>query len=299
MIGERRTMTFGSRWERLKEHWRYKYMPRVADWLLDLSTLQARRALAHAGGVSMLIDNTILFHGVTHETAWVSTGRLSWGGTDQTAGYATRLPVHPYDDESEDYRNVKYLAGIAHLARRGCISLKTSAELQAERIRQPSGRFNGYGYFDFSVFRGIDMRSVDGPPLISMGPASFGLPKLVDQQRRRINQSGDALHEALIARLGQRNSQDAWHIRTAERYGAYCFLTMDRKLLRALEGIRKHEPVKSLRTLVLTPEQFGKRWGLIPVPPFVLSYNDASSFVRTDLCMANGKRRPMRGYRVD
>jgi hypothetical protein len=52
-------------------------MPRVADWLLDLNTLQARRALAHAGGVSMLIDNTILSHGVTHETAWVSTGRLS------------------------------------------------------------------------------------------------------------------------------------------------------------------------------------------------------------------------------
>src|SRR5690349_1709659 len=112
-----------------------------------------------------------------------------------------------------------------------------------------------------------------------MGPATLGLPKLVDQQRRRIDQSGDALHEALVARLGQRNSQDAWHIRTAERYGAYCFLTMDWKLLRTLGGVRKHEPVKSLRTLVLTPEQFGKRWGLIPVPPFVLSYNDASSFV--------------------
>lgn len=299
MIYESRTVTFSSKWERLKEHWRNKYMPRVADWLLDLSTFQARRGLAGAGAVSVLIDNTVLFHGVTHETTWVSTGHLSWGGTNLTTGYATRLPVHPYDDESEDYRNVKYLAGIAHLARRGSISLKTSAELQAERFRQPSGRFNGYGHFDFNVFRGIEIRSVDGPPPISMGPVELGLPKLIDQQRQRIDQSGDALHEALVAKLGQRNSQDAWHIGTAERHGAYCFLTMDRKLLRTLEGGRKHEPLKSLRTLVLTPEQFGKRWGLIPVPPFVLSYNDASYYVRPDLYMPNGKRRPLRDYRVD
>lgn len=292
-------MKLVTKWKRLKDHWRYKYVPRVSGWLLDLSTLNARRVLKGVGSISVLIDNTILFHGITHETTWISKGTLNWGETKVETGHSARLPVHAADDDSEEYGNIKYLAGIAHLARRGTISLKTSAELQDERIRQPSGRFTGYGHFDYNVFSGITIESVDGHAPFLMGPRRFNFPKASAQQRTRLDQSGDSLYEALVAKLGPRNSQDAWHIRTAELHGAHCFLTMDFKLLRTLASLKGQEPLKSLRTLILTPEQFGKRWGMVPLPPYILSYNDASFFVRPDLHLPNSKRRPLKAYRAN
>jgi hypothetical protein len=281
----------------MKERWRYRHMPRVSRWLLDLSTWSARKALKSAHPIQLLVDNTVLTHGITHETAWISEEVGKWGKVSLETGYMARIPVHAVDDESEAYRNIRYLAGIAHLARRGAISLRTSAELQAERFCQPSGRYTGYGSFDHSVFRGIEMHSVDGYVMPTMGPTRFGFPSAVDQQRTRIDQSGDSLYQALVAVLGRANSQDAWHVRTAEVHGVYCFLTMDFKLVRALKCVQGKAPFKTLRTSIMTPKQFGERWGLIPLPPYILSYDDASFFVRPDLHWADGKRRPRRTYK--
>ncbi len=283
----------------LAERLRFKYTPRLTNWVVDLSTRRARSTLQKSEPIAVLIDNTILSHVVTHETGWISTGVKKWGTHDIETGYAARIPVHAAEDDSIEYRNIKYLPGIACLARRGLIVLRTSAELGDERFRQPVGRFGGYGYFDYSVFSDVPMESVDGHVFPSMGPSYFRLPSAVEQQRARLNDADDPLYRSLVEQLGPSNSQDAWHIRTAEIHGFFCFLTMDFRLLRTIESKRGSEVLKSLRTRVMTPLEFGEHFGLMPVPPNILSYNDASFFVRPDLSWPESKRRPSKSYRKD
>lgn len=176
------------RWQNLMEHLRFTYAPRVVDWLLDKSTLRAQSVLRKRGGLGILIDNTVLYHAVTHETGWVSTGNSNWGPHEIDTGYAARIPVHPADVESREYRNVCYFGGLAHLARLGLLTIFTSAELQDEQSRQPSGRYRGYGYFDHSLFGTTTIESVDGHVFPAMGPSYMDLPSAEEQQRARIQQ---------------------------------------------------------------------------------------------------------------
>lgn len=273
-------------------------MPRFANWLVTLATYQARRTLNVSEPLSVLVDNSVLGHAITHETAWVSTGTSFWGGVHPIeTGYRARIPVHPVDSQDPVYEHIKYLAGIADLARRGHLALKTSAELRDERFRQPGGRFLGYGSFDYSVLSTAPIESIDGFVGPTMGPSYLGLPSAAEQQRARLLRSGDELHAALVRVLGEKNSQDAWHIRTAERHGLFCFLTMDFKLVRLVRQQAHREPLRSLRTLILTPADLGQQLKVAPLPPHLFTYNNATFFVRADLSMPGGKRRPLSGYR--
>lgn len=263
------------------------------------STFRARQRLKKDGPIAVLVDNMVLDRSVTHETAWISTGVKKWGPLDVQTGYQARIAVHPADGTSEEYRNIQFLPGIAHLARKGYISLKTSAELRDEQFRQPIGRFSGYGYFDYSLFSDVTMESVDGFVGPTLGPRYLKLPSAVDQQRERLGRSDDALYEGLVRLLGNSNSQDAWHIRTAEAHGLFCFLTMDFSLMRCILSHRNHEPLKSLKTRIMTPLEFGQHFGMLPVPPHVFAYTDASSPVRSDVCWPDGKRRQRKYYRKE
>lgn len=278
----------------LLERFRMKYGQRTAETLVALSTFAARLRLRPRQPMNILIDNTILAHAVTHETAWISTGVSTWGSHEIETGYSARIPVR-HKDETREFQNIQYLAGIAHLAKRGYLSLMTSGELELEKWKHPTGRFRGYGYFDQSLFSDLKLRSVDKLPPVAIGPECLHLPSLKEQQRMRLSRSDDPLYLGLARQLGPKNSQDAWHIRTAEIHGMFCFLTMDFRLCKILDGRRNQEPVRSLRTKVWTPMQLGKYLGLIPVDPVLLSYNDASYPVRPDLYWPTSQRnRPRR-----
>jgi len=246
--------------------------------------------LFRTGPISVLVDSTVLFHAVTHETAWVSTGSTKWGPHDVDTGYAARIPVRR-KDKSREYLNVSYLPGIAYLARIGRLSLMTSGELYAERLKHPSGRYSGYGYFDHDLFAGIEMKYVDAIPDMIFGPKSMNLPNIEEQQHERLAHSKDPLYLGLVKQLGPNNSQDAWHIRTAEAHGLFCFLTMDFPLLKNLDGRRGQEPIRSLRTKVMTPLELGTYLRIFPVDPRFLSYTGAGYPVRPDLHWPDGKRR--------
>lgn len=298
-------MGLGDWWSATKERLRFRYAPSVANRLISLSTFRARKELAQSAPLKVLVDNTVLNHAVTHETAWISTGPKMWGHLEVPTGYAARVPVHAYDANTREYRSIRYLAGIAHLSRIGCIELHTSAELQDEKFRQPFGRYHGYGYEDYSLFRGVEITSIDGFGIsdefgvsIAYSPFAKSVPR-EDRQRERLKAKAqtDALYAALVERLGQANSQDAWHVRTAEHHGMFCFLTMDFKLTKTVKAQSGSETIRSLKTLVLTPEEFGKRFDLLPISPRILSYNNVSFFVRADLTMPEGKRRPLSAYR--
>ena len=291
-------ITPAQRWRNFKEHLRFKYTPRLVDWLLDKSTMRAKAWVHANGGLRILLDNTILYHAVTHETGWVSTGTSRWGPHEIDTGYAARIPVHPADLDSREYKNICFLPGLAHLSRLGLATLFTSAELQDEQFRQPSGRYRGYGYFDHSLFGGLKIDSIDGHVFPTMCPSFFNLPSAEEQQRSRIDRHrADSAFAALARCLGPNNSQDAWHIHTANKHGLFCFLTMDFKLIRTVEAQARAAPIQSLVTRVLTPEQLADHIGLMRFPPHLFSYHDASFFVRSDMSMPAGKRRPLKDYK--
>jgi len=279
------------------ERMRFRYTPPLAEWVVNLSTYQARTKLRMSGPISVLVDTNIFGKAVTHETAWISNGVEKWGTHEIDTGYAARIPVHAADCDTREYKNIQHLAGIAYLARKGFLSLKTSGELEAERFRQPAGRYTGYDIFDYGIFNDIPLESVDG--LAASGSTSYGpdRPSVAAQQRERLAESDDEIYRSLVGCLGSKHSQDAWHIRTAEVHGLFCFLTMDFRLRDAIERHSQSEPIQSLNTRVMTPLELAAYFGLVPVPPHILSYNDTSHFVRSDVHWPSNERRPRTGQR--
>lgn len=275
------------------EHLRYRYAPRIVDYVVKLSTSKAAARLRASGPLGVLVDNTVLDHAVTHETAWIPTGKAKWGATEIETGYSARIAVHPADSQSREYRNVRFLPGLVSLARQGLLTLHTSAEIDAERFHQPIGRFRGYGYLDLSLLSGVEIKSVDGRVFPTLGPEWMELPTSREQQHQRLKRAEDedTTYASLVEVLGRKNSQDAWHIRTAEKFGLFCFLTMDFGLLDTLAAQRNANRVKAMATKVMTPEQLGRCLGLFPLPPHLLSYHAASFPVRSDLAWPDGRRK--------
>lgn len=287
------------RWNQWKEQLRFKYTPRIVDWLVRKSIVRARTVIGDRAPLRILVDNPIFYHAVTHETAWVSTGEASLSPHRIDTGYEARIPVHSADSRSRDYVQICYLAGINGLCQAGLVELYTSAELQDEQFRQPAGRYRGYGYSDHCLFDGSKIDSIDGHVMPTLGPAWLNPPSAEQQQRERIAQHCRQYpaYDELVRTLGPNNSQDAWHIFTAERNELFCFLTMDFKLIKNVAAQSQSKAVRGLRTRVITPEDLGRELRLFRIPPHLFSYHDASFPVRPDLSMPGGKRRPVKQYR--
>jgi hypothetical protein len=263
--------------------------PALAHALVHLATLPARVGPLRRGPKRVLVDNTVLAHAITHESAWVSTGTSKWGPHDIETGYSARVPVRDRDSRSRESDDICYLTGLAHLARQGRVSLLTSAALWEERVRHPAGRYSGYGYYDLNLFSGVEFDMVDRMPDTVFGPDGRELGS-AEAQRMRLDSVTDPLYRGLVALLGPGNSQDAWHIWTAEAHAAFCFLTMDYKLCRTLEARRHQEPVRSLKTQVLTPRQLAWHLAYFPVNPHRFTFTDADFPVRGDLSWPNQRR---------
>jgi hypothetical protein len=281
-------------WKNLRLH---KYARSIANWIVARSTDRARRRLSAMGRIKILVDNTTLGHAITHETAWIQ-GRKGMSAGPTESGYLARIPVHSKASDPIIYRNVRYLAGIAHLGRQGFIELRTSAELLDEQFRQPSGRFVGYGLFDLNLFAGVEIRSIDGYSFSRPDPYFPRKSPPVEQQRTRLKaREADPTYAALLKHLGNKNSQDTWHLLTAERHEMFCFLTMDFAFSNNVKAQIKSSPLAAFKTLVLTPEEFGKLFLLRPVSPKLLSFGGDSAPIRIDHSMPLGKRRSLKDYR--
>ena len=283
-------------WRSRLEGLRFRYLPKISGRLLSWATLNARRNLSGGTPVRVLVDSTIHHHAVTHETAWVSTGTKMWGGVHPIdTGYMARIPVHRRDSDKAAYQDIKFLPGIVHLARLGHLELVTSAELEAERERQPNSRFSPTGMSDHSLLSGVNMESVDGRAWGTIYPGwRDDRQSPQERQLARLHASDDPTYLGLVAALGKRNSLDAWHVRTAEAHHLPYFLTMDRKLLKTIRAQSGHPAIRTLTTRVVSPAELGVALGLMPFPPVLLSYNDASFPVRADFHMPEEQRRRYR-----
>ena len=286
--------------QRLIDNLPYRYKTKFVNGLLQLSTHKARSRLARSGPVTVLIDNSVLGHGRTHETV-NHMQKINWppGSEPGEVPIIYRAPIDfTKKDRELVYQNIRYLPGIAHLARLGFLTLRTSFELLSERNHQPIGRFRGEkGWFDYWLFENINIESVDGYDIPDYDLEYFSKNPTVDKfiystdidplgmypenkqkQRDRVSGLNDPLYKGLAKILPQKSNLDAWHIRTAEVHGLFCFLTMDFKLRRIIEQKKKREPISSLRTMVLTPKEFGQHIGLWPIEPQIceLAESDAA-----------------------
>jgi hypothetical protein len=133
---------------------------------------------------------------------------------DFDSGYMASIPVHSPDNDGRVYREVRYLASIAYLYRTSHIKLLTSAELFAEQFRQPVGRFQGYEWADYSVFKGMQFDSVDGFHMDIQYPA--------EKQRQRIDSCTDPLFLQLRKALGEPRCLAHLHRRKTQ---PFCFST--------------------------------------------------------------------------
>ena len=280
----------------IKGRFLYSAFPRFVDFLTAAEMIPAARKLKKEKVGRILIDNTILGHGVTHETAWIDTGKAKWGDVEIDTGYAARIPVHSEQDKSKEARSVRYLPGIAHLTKRGLITLATSMELKDEQWTQPRGRFVGYGTFDYSMFRDLPIETIKDQEYSMIIAPSLGVPSLEEQRRERLKSKTDSLYLDLIKVLGPKNSQDAWHIFTAERNECYCFLTMDFRLIRNVRAQERNKVIQSLRTKVITPEEFGREFSVAPLSPRLFSFHEASFPVVPESNWADSKRQKRRGH---
>ncbi|MBI5422924.1 MAG: hypothetical protein HZA32_02475 [Opitutae bacterium] len=262
-------------------------LQRFGRLLRFITTAPARFRLSRRKPIRVLLDTTIHFHAVTHETAWVSTGKTNWGTHPIETGFAARIPVHGLDCNAKSFEQIRFLPGIAHLARLGYVQLLTSAELLAEQFRQPAGRFSGYSSFDLNLLSGLDIRSVDGR-----------IVDLADAQRKqleRVQACEDPLFLSLLSIFGQANSLDAYHVLTAVRHGLTCLLHIDFKLAKNFAEWRRKNPDQCLGTSVYLPTEFASAVHLLPMAPRWLSFEDSSFPVRPDLTIpGEARRRPQR-----
>lgn len=280
---------------KLKGNFQYSVFPRLVDALTTAAMITATKKIKKENIGRILIDNTLLGHGVTHETAWVDTGKAQWGNVEIGTGYAARIPVHSEQDNTEAARSVRYLPGIVNLAKRGVIILATSKELQDEQWTQPRGRFVGYGSYDFSLFQGLRIETIDDPEYSMIIAPNLGVLSSEEQRQERLKSKADPLFHDLVKVLGPKNSQDAWHIVTAERNGCYCFLTMDFRLIRNVRAQERNKVVQSLRTKIITPEEFGKEFSITPRSPRLFSFHSASYPVVAEANWLDSKRQKRRG----
>lgn len=261
-----------------------EFKRKFGRFYLQVSTASSRLYLKQKGPLKILVDNSVLGHAITHETAWIPTGTSKWGSHDIETGHSARIPVYSPDNKSEIYKEIQYLPGIAKLAKEKYIELFQSAELKAESWRQPIGRYIGYGSFDLNLFANINISTVDG--------YYFDLtnPKLA--QKTRLKNAKDEPYATLVKILGEKNDQDAWHIHTAHHHNMFCFLCIDRKLLNMISQAKKRKNFPALKCEVMSPSMLGKYIRLNPVHPSLISYEDFEKcfFIHSKLSWPNKKR---------
>jgi hypothetical protein len=273
----------------------FHYLPPIVDWSVNIMNSQARQKILAADVRRILVDNTIHAHAVTHETARINTGTQYFGPHPFESFYTARIPVHDENDTSKATRSVRYLPAIASLARKKTLTLCTSSELEDEKWTNPIGRFTGYGIYDYSLLKDVEFeRIVDPTYTMAIG---FGYPILEEQRAKRLSERTSNVYRGLANALGPKNTQDACHISVAEENGCYCFLTMDFALLENLNAQRGHRALRSLRTRIMSPEQFGLEFGLCPVSPRLYSYHGASFAVEHEANWPNSQRQKRRRKR--
>lgn len=264
----------------------HKIIPILAKALSELSVWGRKAKVLKLIKNGILIDINIHAWSVTHETSNIIIGDIEWrditikDGNTQSA----RIPKYSSNDKSREFLDIKYLTPIKTLLNKGVLKLWSSAELKEELFLQNSGRYRGYTENSYCLIPDTLLSPIDGYFTENRiwGP---NIPyNFVEARKKRLKRKTDPLYRELADSVPEKHSQDVWHLYTAEKYELYCMLTMDYKFVNLVNSMRNKYPWVTINTKIMTPTDFGLKFGLLPVDPNIFSYNKLSyNSVRADL----------------
>ena len=226
--------------------------------------------------MQVIVDNSVLHHGKTHETVSV-TRTVKWPpGQESEVEQSYRVPIEPEIETNRQQkieRSRRYLPGIARAARNGKIQLWATRALLYERFPFPLSKFSG-GWFEYNLFKKGDVgvltnrNSLDRkrPNRILFG---LGAPPLKEAERKenlRILRE-DPRGAILLKCLGEKKGNDIYHILEADEAGVDVFLTMDFNLLRSWRNNANVGNDVRITVALLSPEELGTKMELTEEDP--------------------------------
>jgi hypothetical protein len=250
----------------------------AAKILVKLAAFPGKLRLNKNEPLRVVVDNSVLRHGLTHTNTWVSTGTKLWGGvhpidTGHTAriarSYPPRLAVI-YE------REVPYFAALASLGKTGHIRYCTSRQLEAERWRQPSyNRFR----FGLNVWTSLEFESLPDAP--GTRASSYTITRescSASAQTGRVLAEADEGFLRLARYIDRKHVLDLHHVWTAKHGGCTVFLTTDSRFRRVFANLptKARECFNPVR--VMSPSELGCELGLRRVSHRLLTPLDADWF---------------------
>ncbi|MCO5163614.1 MAG: hypothetical protein M9939_21000 [Mesorhizobium sp.] len=267
-------------WEtskRRKEKW-------LAKTMIRLAALPGKIQLSGKPPIRVLVDNSVLRHGISHTNEWISTGTKLWGEIPEDTGYLARVPVDYNEHNSGIYEiEVPYFAPLAHLASCGRMQMFTSVELQYERWRQ-----RGYSpdLFGKNVWDDVDIERLPDLPrsrrniFLTMAFNSKG-GSSKESQIDHLLATADSEFLDISKKLPRKHILDFYHLWTAKYHFCDMFLTTDLSFRRVFENnismnLRKNfEPVRIVR-----PSELASQLHLHRVPHHFTTPIDSDSFYK-------------------
>ncbi len=197
-----------------------------------------------------LIDTNILMHRWTHQTE-MKVWRERWGELDVEIPIARDIPKQKFDESQKWLQTeLNALPHVISLVKDGVVSLFSSFELKSESMglsTRPSLDS------EYDLFKGVKIGTVP-PPYNRTVVWSGDEESFVTNKKEKEAFLRDIKNERFrsLDQLTQGNKQaDVFHVITAEYSNLDCFLTLDRKFLKAINGQKK----VSLRVEVLSPSE--------------------------------------------
>lgn len=101
-IGRGKMFRVFARLRSLPETLMFRFYPQLSQFQLDRATYNARQQMDCHPALRILVDNTILDLAITHESRWITTGAVDWGGQVRHTGYQARVPVYSRKNLTEN-----------------------------------------------------------------------------------------------------------------------------------------------------------------------------------------------------
>lgn len=233
--------------------------------------------------MQVIVDNSVLHHGKTHEAVSV-TRTVKWPpGQESEVEQSYRVPIEPEIETNRQQkieRSRRYLPGIARAARNGKIQLWATRALLYERFPFPLSKFSGE-WFEYNLFKKGDVEVLTNRSSLDRKRPSrvlFGLgaPPFKETEREENLQilRGNPRGAILLKRLGKKKGNDIYHILEADEAGIDVFLTMDFNLLRSWRSNANAGIDVRTTVALLSPEELGIKMGLMEEDPTAMEVDE-------------------------
>ncbi len=230
---------------------------------LKTSLIGAKVKLNQRGPVKILLDNSVVRLGVTHTTI-LHSHEVKFGPTVSTIQIPYRVVVKLDEKDHRLSSEQRFLPGLARLGAEKKLEFFTSSELQRERFCHPGYKYTGT-LSGTSWFAADWVKHVEVPARRQFSRVMTSYDFTTEGQRDFILSISDPEFVYLKKLFQEKHCADAFHFWTACKSGCDIFLTVDGKLVRIFETLRKQNKLKAYSARVLLPSSLAREISLRPI----------------------------------